>query len=105
MNWANRLLTQVLVAGLQGHGARGVRKIILFAQPAVYAACHLRRRRPFYAPRIPAQQNRQRNFRMRFVGKCEEPADLRWRSVLVASAGLAERHFIPAAIETRFPGA
>src|SRR5882724_13628651 len=94
-----------LVAGLHGHSARGVRKIVLLSQPAVVATGHLCRRRPFYAPRIPAQQNRQRDFRMLFVGECEEPADLRWRSVIVASAGLPEWHFIPAAVETRFPGA
>src|SRR6267142_4307184 len=92
-----------LVAGLHGHGARGVRKIVLLAQPAVDAARNFSRRWPFYAPRIPAQQNRQRDLRMRFVGEREEPADLRWRNVIVASAGLPERHFIAAAVETGLP--
>ena len=61
--------------GRDGNSIRTVREIILFAQFAVDVSRHLGRRGALHAPRIPAKQNSQGNFRVRFIRIANEPAD------------------------------
>src|SRR5229473_4944823 len=94
-----------LVAGLEGYGMRGVRKIILFAELAVDPAGNNGGGWTLHAAGVSTQQNGERDFRVRVISVREEPADFRWRGVVVASPCFAERHLVATTVETRFPGA
>src|SRR5580765_6749419 len=54
-----------------------IREIVLLAQTAVDVACDASSERAFDARAIAANQNRQRNFGMRFVSVSQKPADVR----------------------------
>src|SRR6266404_8393399 len=94
-----------LVAGLEGYGMRGVRKIILFAELAVDPAGDNGGGWTFHAARVSTQENCKRDFRVRVVGVGDEPANFRRRRVVVASPRLPERHLVAAPVEARFAGA
>src|SRR5579884_358285 len=103
--WGIRRLFEDSVAGGQAvelGAARKVRKIVLFAQQAIHPARHLGGERALDARRIPADQDRHGNLRVRFVRVRDEPAHAR----LLVRAGprLPRRKLVPARIVAALAG-
>src|SRR5262249_51527361 len=78
-------------------------EIVLLAETTIDAASDLSRSRTLHLARTAAQQDRERDLGMGFVGIRDEPTYARgW---VVAGAGFAKRHFVPATIVTALTGA